>query len=82
MPLSTLLPETFFRLLLIQGSPPASLKAGIPILLYGVDYKKRRIQCTRTIIPDGNIDSQMREIKLYFKDFTGKKPEKFTIGEI
>lgn len=59
-----------------------SLKAGIPILLYGVDYKKRRIQCTRTIIPDGNIDSQMREIKLYFKDFTGKKPEKFTIGEI
>jgi hypothetical protein len=24
----------------------------------------------------------MREIKLYFKDFKGKKPENFTIGEI
>ncbi|EKC56898.1 hypothetical protein LEA_14607, partial [human gut metagenome] len=23
-----------------------------------------------------------REIKLYFKDFKGKKPEKFTIGNI
>ena len=57
-------------------------KAGIPILLYGVDYEKRHIQCTKTIIPNGDIDSQMREIKLYFKDFKGKCPEKFTIGEV
>lgn len=59
-----------------------ALKAGLPILLYGVDYEKRQIKCTRTIIPNGDIDCQMREIKLYFKDFRGKKPEKFTIGEI
>lgn len=57
-------------------------KAELPILLYGVDYQKRRIQCTKTIIPNGDIDSQMREIKLYFKDFQGKNPEKFTIGEV
>ncbi len=57
-------------------------KAGIPILLYGIDYKRKHIQCTKTVIPNGNIDSQMREIKLYFKDFTGKKPENFTIGEV
>ncbi len=59
-----------------------ALKAGIPILLYGVDYKRRLIQCTRTIMPTGDIDREMREIKLYFKDFTGKNPEKFTIGEV
>lgn len=59
-----------------------ALKAELPILLYGVDYKKRYIKCTRTIIPNGDIDEQMREIKLYFKDFEGKKPERFTIGEI
>lgn len=59
-----------------------ALKAGIPILLYGVDYKRRLIQCTRTIMPTGDIDMEMREIKLYFKDFTGKNPEKFTIGEV
>lgn len=59
-----------------------ALKAGIPILLYGVDYGKRRISCTRTIVPDGGIDRQMREIKLYFKDFKGRNPEKFTVGEI
>lgn len=57
-------------------------KSGIPILLYGADYDKRLIKCTRTIIPDGDIDSQMREIKLYFKDFKGKNPERFTIGDI
>ena len=57
-------------------------KAGIPILLYGVDYEKRHIQCTKTIIPNGDIETQMREIKLYFKDFKGKCPEKFTIGEV
>lgn len=59
-----------------------ALKAGLPILLYGVDYKKKRIQCTKTIMPNGDIDTQMREIKLYFKDFQGKKPEKFTVGEL
>ena len=57
-------------------------KAGIPILLYGVDFERRLIQCTKTIIPNGDIDTQMREIKLYFKDFKGKIPENFTIGEV
>lgn len=57
-------------------------KAGIPILLYGIDYEKRLITCTKTILPDGDIDRQMREIKLYFKDFKGKHPENFTIGEV
>ena len=59
-----------------------ALKAGIPILLYGVDYEKRLIKCTKTIIPSGDLEADMREIKLYFKDFKGKKPENFTIGDI
>ncbi len=57
-------------------------KAGLPILLYGVDYGRRLIQCTKTIIPNGDVDGQMREIKLYYKDFQGKHPEHFTIGEL
>lgn len=59
-----------------------ALKAGIPILLYGVDYEKKVIQCTKMIIPSGDVEKDMREIKLYFKDFKGKKPEKFSIGNI
>ena len=57
-------------------------KANIPILLYGVDYEKKLIRCTKTIIPNGDIDSQMREIKQYFKDFKGRYPENFTIEEV
>jgi 1-acyl-sn-glycerol-3-phosphate acyltransferase len=54
-----------------------ALKADIPILLYGVDYEKKEIVCTRTFIPTGNIDADMEVIKDYFKDFKGKYPEKF-----
>ena len=57
-------------------------KADIPILLYGIDYEQKLIRCTKTIVPNGDIDTQMRDIKLYFKDFKGKKPENFMIGEI
>ena len=57
-------------------------KANISILLYGVDYERKLIQCTKTIIPNGNVDEQMREIKLYFKSFKGKHPENFTTGEV
>ena len=56
-------------------------KAEIPILLYGVDYEKKLIRCTKTVIPNGDIEGQMRDIKQYFKDFKGRYPENFTIGE-
>lgn len=59
-----------------------ALKAQIPVLLYGVDYEKRLIQCTKSMIPTGDVEKEMKEIKLYFKDFKGKRPELFTIGEI
>ncbi len=59
-----------------------ALKANMPILLYGADYERRLIQCTKTIVPNGDLESQMKEIKLYFKDFKGKKPENFTIGNV
>lgn len=59
-----------------------ALKAQIPVLLYGVDYEKKLIECTRSYVPTGDVDREMLETKLYFKDFKGKHPEKFTIGEI
>lgn len=59
-----------------------ALKAGLPIYLYGLDYEKRLVKCTKVINPSGDVNQDMRDIKLYFKDFKGKKPEKFTIGNI
>lgn len=55
--------------------------AQIPILLYGVDYEKKLIQCTKSFIPDGNIEKDMKDIKNYFRNFKGKHPELFTTGD-
>ena len=57
-------------------------KAEIPILLFGIDYEKKLVQCTKTVIPTGDLDADMREIKLYYKDFKGRKPELFSVGDI
>ena len=59
-----------------------ALKAGIPVLLYGLDYSQKRIVCTKTVVPSGDVDAEMRSIKTYFKDFKGKRPELFTVGNL
>lgn len=59
-----------------------ALKANLPILLYGVDFEKKLIRCTETIIPNGCVDEQMKKIKSYYKDFKGRHPQKFATGEI
>ncbi len=54
-----------------------ALKANIPILLYGLDYRRRLIKCTKMFIPTGCIEKDMLEIKEYFREFEGRHPEKF-----
>ena len=52
-------------------------KADLPILLFGLDYGQKRIVCTKSIRPTGDIETQMAEIKEYFRPFKGKHPEGF-----
>ena len=61
---------------------PEGTRSPNPDWLYGIDYEKRLIQCTKTIIPSGDHENDMRDIKLYFKDFRGKIPNNFTIGNV
>ena len=56
-----------------------ALKANLPIMLYAMDYEQKTIRCTKCIIPNGDIESQMKEIKEYFRDVKGKKPELFAV---
>lgn len=56
--------------------------AGIPIVLAGFDYARKRIIVTRYLYPTGDIKKDMRDIKLYFKDIKGKHPEKFDLGDL
>ena len=56
-----------------------ALNAKVPIMLFGLDYSRKVIECTKTIIPSGDFDKDMVEIKQYFKDYKGKHPDQFTI---
>lgn len=59
-----------------------ALKAQVPIALAGIDYENKTISITKAIMPTGDFEKDMREIKLYYKDFKGKHPENFTVGKI
>ena len=56
--------------------------ANIPILLAGIDFATKTITIDTEFHPTDDIEKDMREIKRYFKDFKGKIPENFSIGDI
>lgn len=56
--------------------------ADIPIILVGIDYQRKCIFAERYLYASGNIETDMREIKLYFRHFKGRHPEKFELGEL
>ena len=59
-----------------------ALGAKIPILLYACDYEKKLVKCTKSIVPTGDVESDMYEIKKYYEGVKGKRPELFTVGEM
>lgn len=58
-----------------------AMKAQVPIVLIGIDYPSKTIVATKVITPSGDLEKDMREIQLHFKNFKGKNPENFAIGE-
>lgn len=59
-----------------------ALKAQVPIVLIGIDYPSKTISATKVVIPTGDFENEMREIKRYFKSFHGKNPANFSTGEV
>jgi len=53
--------------------------AGLPILLFGIDYADKLIVCTKQIVPSGDVERDMQEIMDYYKDFRGKHPDQFAV---
>jgi 1-acyl-sn-glycerol-3-phosphate acyltransferase len=56
--------------------------AQVPIVLVGIDYGTKTIISDKVIIPSGNMDGDIRDIKRYFMRFKGKHPGNFDAGEI
>lgn len=53
--------------------------AQIPIILIGIDYQKKCITAEKEFVPTGDVVADMHAIQQYFTQFTGKKPQNFTI---
>ena len=53
--------------------------AHVPILLVGIDYPTKTIHATKALIPSGDVEKDMQEIKAYYQGLRGKHPEKFAI---
>ena len=59
-----------------------ALKAGLPIQLYTIDYKNKRIVCTKELVPSGDVEADMRLIMDYYRPYEGKYPGKFAVEDI
>lgn len=59
-----------------------ALKAGLPIQLYAIDYKNKRVVCTKELVPSGDVEADMRLIMDYYRPYEGKYPGKFAVEDI
>lgn len=55
-----------------------AIQAKVPCVLAAIDFAKKRAIIERTFFPSGDIEADMRAIKEYYSQFTGKHPENFT----
>ena len=58
-----------------------ALKAGIPIQLFAIDAKHKRIVCTKELWPSGDVETDMKIIMEYYRPFgdCAFYPEKFAL---
>ena len=54
--------------------------ANVPIVLAYIDYQKKEVGIKKVFEPTGDVEADMRAIKMYYKDFHACKPEKFVTG--
>ena len=54
-----------------------AMKAGVPIELAYIDYKKKEMGVKEVFMPTGDEVADMRHIREYYKNVTPRFPEKF-----
>lgn len=52
-----------------------AVKANVPIVLVGFDYKHRFVEYKEVFYPTGNLDADLEHIKAYYRTIQGKNPE-------
>lgn len=54
-----------------------SYGAHVPVILGALDFPTKTIYLEKVFTPTGAVEADLSEIKSYYKQFTGKYPEKF-----
>ena len=54
-------------------------RAGVPVQLAVIDYRDRYIGITRTFVPTGDTEADLRAVKEYYRGREGRHPDKFTV---
>lgn len=62
-----------------KGFYNIALEAKLPIVLLGIDYKRKLVSATRYLIPSGDYEADIAEIKAFFCQFTARHPAQFAI---
>lgn len=57
-------------------------QAKLPIVLMGVDYKKKEVRMEKYVMPSDDRKADLREIYYYFEGYQGRHPENFIIPKI
>ena len=57
-------------------------KANLPIVLMGMDYKKKEIRMEKYIMPSDDRKADLREIYAYFEGYEGRHPNNFIVPKI
>ena len=85
--------ETFRLALTPEGTRKANPKwhlgfyviasqAQLPIVLMGIDYKKKEVRMTKYIMPSKDRKADLREIYAYYEGYQGRHPENFVVGTV
>ncbi|MCH5329191.1 MAG: lysophospholipid acyltransferase family protein [Coprobacter sp.] len=56
-----------------------ALKANVPIVLAYLDYGKKEVGLSRTVIPTGNYEEDMVIIKNSYRNVTARHPQNFAL---
>lgn len=56
-----------------------ALAADVPVLLGALDFGKKQVCITSRFEPSDNIEADIKKIKDYYKQYTGKYSEQFAV---
>jgi 1-acyl-sn-glycerol-3-phosphate acyltransferase len=56
-----------------------ALAANVSIVVAAIDYKKKEVDFKKIVIPSGDVDADISEIKECYKDVSARHPKNFAL---